>query len=1171
MKKIFVFYLMILLSFFVFSVDSVIIVLPRGQFFVGTDATFTIQSPDSTLVYKWTFDDGSPEKIGQSVTHTFKEPKTYKIKCSVQNTSGETLSAEENFTVGDNRRVQIRQGAFIAGTEVNIEAINFAGNKVKWDFGDGNIKQNGQQNTKHTYQNPGSFTVKAFDYNGTSNTAITAAVTIIADNRSISYNPATAISTQEISFEANNFTTNNLKWDFGDGAVQNGSKNKKHSYQNAGNYTVKAYDATKSPESGVSNTITINPDNRAISFSIISPFVGQTVSFTASNFSSNNLKWDFGNGIKNGGKTITQKYTSPGNYTVKVSDLSIASLPEVTKNITINPDNRAISFSIISPFVGQTVSFTASNFSSNNLKWDFGNGIKNGGNRINQKYTSPGNYTVKVSDLSIASLPEVTKTITINPDNRTISFSIISPFVGQTVSFTASNFSSNNLKWNFGNGIKNGGNRINQKYTSPGNYTVKVSDLSIASLPEVTKNITIKPDNRSISINNNNPSLYQPITFTANNFTSPNIEWDFGDGKKQNGNQKTSHFYSRRGQFRVKVKEIGSDRPVVEKRISVNADIRQIEISPYRINVGDFANLKLKNSTVNTVDWKIGRETKRNMPSTFRYQFIDPGNFEITCIVNGQTPIMKRITVNDTRKVIVKMRHLFEGTNIDFEAINFKGHGLKWDYGDGMIKNDRNKVKHQYRRAGNYTLKVYDFNGKSKVPILYNIRIVPDNRKVSSEYENTYTGTPAEFKAKDFIENNVKWDFGDGTIIMSNSKAKHIYKSPGVYIVKAVDMGGRGLKNIIKKVIVKTDNRKLSLPQKIIAGVPAKLGLKGYLSGDYEWKFDDGSIARGNSLLSKIFGNAGMVKVTLIDRSKKNPPMIKHIKIVPDMRLIKLSDKAVLPKSKVVFTAVQFLGKEVQWDFGDGTIKTTSAKSISHTYSKLGKFRVIASDFGGKGKKQFQKEVLVSDILPGFRIEAIEFKFNDGKYYNIAQKNQYKLDYKLRIRAKGSGILNGKIIVDGVTLGLFEIYMKGNDVGYLKKSVKPKLPLIELGMHKLYFEFTNFEFSGKKPVLRYFVTIGKSILLKTPRDNSVLSSLKPVKFIWTKPYKNLDYEYSFSSIPFQFLNDDQIKWVRSKTKNSFIMDFKNNKKTKYGYLILRAKDSNDFVKTISQIYSFKIK
>ncbi len=936
MKKILFVYALFLFSFFGFAVDPINIILPAGQFFVGMDATFTIQNPDNTLVYQWSFDDGTPVQTGVSVIHSFKEPKTYKIRCAVQNIAIQLAPDEENFTVSDNRNMQIQGGPFMAGTEVNINTNNFVKNNLKWDFGDGSAVQNGSKNIKHIFQSPGTYTVKAFDFGGDTTTAITANVTIIADNRSIS-------------------------------------------------------------------------------------------------------------------------------------------------------------------------------------------------------------------------------------------FSVQSVFVGQTVNCTASNFSSSNLKWDFGNGVKNGGNAIANKYTVAGNYTVKVSDLSNTSLGEITKTILVKPENRSIQINPNNPALYQSIDFTANNFTGSNIEWDFGDGIKKNGNRNISYSYSRKGQFKIIAKEIGSDRPEIEKMLAINRDIRQIEISPNRLNVGDFANIKLKNSTVNTMDWKIGNETKRNVQPTLRYQFIDPGNFEIISSIHGQSPIIKRITVYDTRKIIIKMRYLFEGINIEFDTMNFKGANLKWDFGDGVIKNGRNQIAHQYKRAGNYTVKVYDFNGKSKIPVLHRIRIISDKRKVTSVYKNSYTGTQAEFNAKGFIDNRVKWDFGDGTIITGNSSAKHTYKSPGSYSVKVVDMGGRGIKKIVKNIIVKRDTRKLSLPQKITAGVPVNLGLKGYLSGKYEWKFDDGSVDYGNSLVSKVFKRAGMVRVTLLDKLKNDPPLTKVIKIVPDKRSLMVSAKSVLPKKKVVFTALNFLGKQIKWDFGDGTSKISSAKSISHTYLKQGKYRVIASDFGGKGKKLFQEEILVSNILPGFKIETIEFKFNDGKYYKIVQKNQYKLGYKMRIKTSKTGLLTGKIIVDGMTLGLFEVFMNGNDVGYLKDNVKPKLPLLELGMHKLSFEFTNYKFSGQKPILRYFVTMGKSILLKTPKDNSILNASKTVKFVWTTPYKYLDYEYSFSAIPFQFLNDRQIKWKKSDTKNSFLLDYKKFKKTKFGYLIIRAKDKNDRVKTVSQIYSFRIK
>jgi PKD repeat protein len=278
-----------------------------------------------------------------------------------------------------------------------------------------------------------------------------------------------------------------------------------------------------------------------------------------------------------------------------------------------------------------------------------------------------------------------------------------------------------------------------------------------------------------------------------------------------------------------------------------------------------------------------------------------------------------------------------------------------------------------------------------------------------------------------------------------------------------------------------------------------------------------------------------------------------------------------LPKKKVVFNAVKFLGRKVSWDFGDGTVKVTNAKRVTHLYSKVGKYRVKVRDFGGKGKKLFKGDILVTEILPGFEIERLEFSFNNGKYYKIAQKKQYKLGYKMRIKATGAGILHGKILLDGSVLGLFEIYLNGTDIGYLKNSEKPKLPLNELGMHKLTFEFSNYNFSGQKPFLRYFVSNGKRIILKSPKDNALLKSTEPVKLIWSLPFKKLDYEYAFSIIPFQFLKDKQIKWKKSEKRNYSLIDLNNYKKEKYAYLLIRAKNKANTVKAMSQIYYFRLK
>jgi len=936
-KEFLLFSVLILSGLFIFGTNSINLVVQPNNAFVGANIQFTVQNPIPALIYRWDFGDGTPEQTGVTISHSFKEPKSYQVKCKTQMPLGQWIEKVETVVINDNRTVQIQGGPFIAGTEVNINTNNFVQNNVKWDFGDGTPVQTATKNTKHIFQNPGNYTVKAYDFGGNTTTAITAPITIIADNRQLVITPKPAMVAETVSFEAKNFTVNNLKWDFGDGTVQNGQKNITHKYSSQGNFTVKVYDASKTASTGVTESIHINPDNRQIRVS-------------------------------------------------------------------------------------------------------------------------------------------------------------------------------------------------------------------------------------------GNMAIYQPISFNAENFQSSNIEWDFGDGTKQNSAKSVNHTYNKMGQFKIIVKEIGANKPNVEKTVYINNDIRKIDVKPVSLFVGDFAEFKLQNVTVNSIDWQIGNiETKRNMPKTLRYQFLDPGDYEVVCKINGQTDMVKRLTIRENRLVKVNTRYLFENIDVEFETRNFKGSTVKWDFGDGVIQNGRKQISHKYKNAGNYTVNVYDFDGKSKKPLTLRIRVIPDRRKVLSVYEKAYTGTITEMKAEGFMNNSIKWDFGDGTTLVGSVNMKHIYRTPGIYTVKAIDFAGRGKKSIIKKVIVKRDTRQISIPQRIIAGVPIDLGLRGRLNGNYVWKFDDGTSGRGQSLASKIFNRVGVIKVVLTDSSKKEPPLTKLIKVIPDTRKLTLSVKTVLPNKRVTFNVKKFLGRKVSWDFGDGIKKITNTKKITHLYSKLGKYKVKVRDFGGKGKKLFEGDILVTDILPGFSIERLEFSFNNGKYYEIARKNQYKLGYKLRIKAVGSGILHGKIFLDGSVLGLFEIYLNGSNIGYLKNSDKPKLPLNELGMHKLSFEFTNYKFAGQKPFLRFFVSQGKRIYLKTPKDNSLLDSTKPVKLVWSKPYKYLDYEYSFSLIPFQFLNDNQIKWEKSESGNFTNIDLKNYKQKKFAYLLIRAINKEKVVKAVSQIYYFKIK
>ena len=217
MKKT-IFYITLISLLCVLNLNGENIHFGNGQIFPGTQVEFGIRGggdPHVQHSYKWTFGDGTPPVSGSqpSATHTYKEPGNYNVTCEKKPPGGSPTLLSTQLTVTERREVEPKGHNFKAGNPVLFESKFFVSNSLNWDFGDGSIS-NGQANREHTYQNAGNYTVKVKDHGGNSTSVITCIVNILPDNRSIEFQPSSPRAGQAVTFQARNFSSGNLKWEF---------------------------------------------------------------------------------------------------------------------------------------------------------------------------------------------------------------------------------------------------------------------------------------------------------------------------------------------------------------------------------------------------------------------------------------------------------------------------------------------------------------------------------------------------------------------------------------------------------------------------------------------------------------------------------------------------------------------------------------------------------------------------------------------------------------------------------------------------------------------------------------------------------------------------------------------------------------------------------------------
>ena len=888
-------------------------------------------------------------------------------------------------------------------------------------------------------------------------------------------------------------------------------------------------------------------------------------------------KWTFGDNtppVEGTQAQVNHTYKEPGNYTIACEKKPPNNGQPTLLNIRITvTERRTVEAKGNSFKAGNPIQFETKHFVENSLKWEFGDGTSNNGpkNR-SHTYTNPGNYTIKVKDFGGNTSSVITCSVNVTPDNRTINFLPGSPKAGQEITFNAINFSSVNLKWNFRDGtVQNGGPSKKHTYNQQGNFKVKVTDLGIGEDSIVEQTVNVAPDNRSINMNPPNPSVYEEVTINAVNFSSGQIEWDFGHNNKKTGGPMEKHIFSNMGNFNIKAREAGSSTPYVTKMISINQDRRRIQIQPPSARIGQQVRIKLQNSSANIINWKIGNNTPlNNSPLEIQHKFKDPGRVEIVAEIQGQTPVRESISINDNRELKTDKNRNFEKIELKVTGHNLNTPSVKWDMGDGTVRNGGHQTTYKYMRPGNFTIKVFDFDGTSKIPLQLRVKILRDNRVIVSRKKTIIANTEAEFFARNFADNRIRWILGDGTDRRVAKKIVHKFKNPGTYKIFAVDFDGKGNRKIELNINVIRDTRTLDLGDTIIAGVPFSIQMKNAQGGNFEWKLPDGKTTSGPDVRGITFNSPGIKQIVITDRSGLYPPVTKSINVQPDTRSLVLGEEVILKGEKLKITAQNFKGATIKLDVGDGSPPQILSKNTTKIFNKTGSYKITAIDYAGKGKKLFTKTIKVVEQMSDFRVNAIELSFSNGKYYRIVPIKSFSPGYLLKLKISGKGIVNGKWLFDGKAFGLFTKLLAGRSLITLKTGDVPKLPVLETGVHSLSFEFTNYNFKGRIPILRYFVTNSGAIKTIIPLTGSKLTPTKGVKLKWKKKKRGDRFEIAVSETPFQLLSEKNIKWVKTGEDTFFDLETAKFKSGQWVYWQVRMIDSTGYVSTASEISFFKI-
>jgi len=484
------------------------------------DGSKSYAADNGKLTYFWDFGDGTTS-TDMRIMHTYKDSGKYLVKLTVKDAS----DAECN-TADTQQMVKVNQPpcAIADGPDVSClnEEITFDGSQTtdspddkltyRWDFGDGQTADGIK--VKHKYAKGGNYqaTLTVMDDSGTiCDTGIDKLKVAVntppaADAGKDAFlcrlNPSDPL---EVTFDGSGSKDMDgdklsYMWDFGDGQTADG-KVVKHAYEKGGEYiaklTVTDNTNAKCDKSIATKTVVLNRAPIADAGSDLKICAGDNVDFDASSSmdkdgDSLSYAWDFGDGEKGSGKTVSHKYAKGGVYQAKLSvdDNTKTDCSSANDTILVNVNSapKATIASKDAASVGQTVNFDSSSSADLdgdklNHTWDFGDGTSGSGNLVKHSYSKGGLYKVTLvvddSKKTVCSSSIESHYVKVNtPPSATTGPNLIA-CVNDQIEFDGSKSTDMDgdkltYRWDFGDGETAEGLKVKHAYKKLGTYKVSL-------------------------------------------------------------------------------------------------------------------------------------------------------------------------------------------------------------------------------------------------------------------------------------------------------------------------------------------------------------------------------------------------------------------------------------------------------------------------------------------------------------------------------------------------------------------------------------------------------------------------------------------------------------------------------------------------------------------------
>lgn len=851
-----------------------------------------------------------------------------------------------------------------------------------WDFGNGQISS--AQNPNVSYGNPGTYTVTLIVKNSSGAASVVKKdyITVypfpnpkFTSNLQVGCAPATIQFTDQSTPGQGSIVS--WTWNLGDGQIST-AQNPSHVYTQTGYYNI-SLNVTNSGGCSLSTTLNryirvisgVQPD---FSWSQTSGSCSAPFDITFANQTAGpgtlTYSWDLGNSATSTQTNPSTTYPTNNPYTVKLTATSnLGCSASTSKTISFQgntpvitaPDNACLNV----PVTFQNGSSPAPVSST----WNFGDGTSSSAANPEKTYSTPGTYTVTLTNTYASCSSSATKTITVGAA-APVSFTADKPRgcrVPATVNFTDQTTGSTGWLWDFGDGTTSTQQSPSHTYTTMGNYNVSLNVTTNAGCSNaLTKNQYIILGAPAVSVRPAQGCVNNPITLSAGISAPDGVAsylWTAPGATPSTSTSATPTFtYGAEGNYDITfqittgdgctasqtfpgVVTVGNKVPAAFTATPTTSCVRRAIVFT---------------STSPSIDkwlWNFGDGSTSATGPTVTHFYIDTGFNDVMlsvthhgCVQSALLP--KYIYINPPLagfdfKILCTDRHKVTFTDTSKVDPTKPAATYLWDFGDGTTSTAQNPPQHTFSNLNPQTVKLTVTQGSCPdmvttvvilQPVNPSFTITPNPVCRNSDFTVASTSTPPA------AIYNYTWTVNTGTRTTTNPYFTTSIPDTGAHDIQLVvtDNGGCVYPAVTNTVQITGPTARLAPG----GGCKNSLITLKDQSGPYRtdaitsWYLDFGD---GNTQnfpsppLTHTYADTGTYNVTIAVRDTKGcvdtARVTTPVKITSVQAGFFARDTVYCPDAPVPFTdSAKGNNLTYKWDFGDGGAGST-AQNPTHIYT----------------------------------------------------------------------------------------------------------------------------------------------------------------------------------------------------------------------------------------------